>query len=76
VVNLQLAAGSPAELQILDVAGRTVRTFSLPSSRAPRSYSLIWDGTDDAGKPVPPGCYLARWNSGKRYQQTRLTLLR
>jgi thiamine biosynthesis lipoprotein len=27
------------------------------ATRRPGSYSLVWDGLDDQGKPVPPGTY-------------------
>jgi DNA-binding beta-propeller fold protein YncE len=52
------AAGSPAVVRILDVAGREVRHLwegSLPSG----DYELPWDGRSDAGSLVPVGLYFA-----------------
>ena len=47
------------ELRIYDAAGRWVRFYILPTT-----YSLlptvVWDGTDQNGRPVPPGVYFVR----------------
>jgi thiamine biosynthesis lipoprotein len=39
-------------------AGQTELAYTISSAtRPPGKYSLRWDGTDDSGKPVPPGKY-------------------
>lgn len=42
-------------IEILDLAGRRVRGFA-----GPFDATVRWDGTDDAGRPVREGVYLAR----------------
>ncbi len=42
---------APGAIEILDIEGRLVRTLE---------HSGIWDGTDDSGKSLPSGTYLAR----------------
>jgi len=49
------SSGSP--VRISDVCGRVVRTLA-PAGPDP----VVWDGTDDHSRPVPPGCYLVRAN--------------
>ena len=54
---LQLTGTAPVVLEIRDLAGRRVASVENPSvSIGPAE--LHWDGTDDAGRVVPPGCYI------------------
>lgn len=43
------------ELKIYDIQGRVVGSFTL----GPMPSALCWDGTDQSGRAVPPGVYLA-----------------
>jgi len=59
--RIQLSIGHSAKgigLCIYDVTGRLVKKFSLPTD-----YSLlptvVWDGTDQSGRAIPPGVYYA-----------------
>jgi hypothetical protein len=49
-----------SELQVLDVAGRPVRTLRVPRSTSGTAAHISWDGTDDAGNPVGQGVYYCR----------------
>jgi len=67
-------------LRIYDARGRLVRTFPWRST-AGGTRSLLWDGTDDAGRPCPTGTYLyavtARGADGRPVRVTgKLTLAR
>jgi hypothetical protein len=56
-----IAVGLRAEglgLSIYDAAGCLIKSFSIPSALIPNPSSLIWDGTDQTGRSVPPGVYL------------------
>jgi hypothetical protein len=44
-------------LRIYDITGRLRKSFSLTDIGHPSS--VIWFGTDQAGRPVPPGVYFA-----------------
>lgn len=60
-VRLRLAGPAPGarvEIAMVDAGGRRVRSLSA----TPSTYSSAegtWDLADDAGRPVPSGCYFA-----------------
>jgi hypothetical protein len=68
--RLYLSGPAPlnTSLEIRDVSGRAVRTIEVHGSEA------IWDGTDQQGTRVSPGCYLARWQSGNAQTNTKLVV--
>jgi len=39
--------------------GREVRRLEL-ARHTPRAFGMVWDGTDQAGSPLPAGIYVAR----------------
>ncbi|MFH1566793.1 MAG: FlgD immunoglobulin-like domain containing protein [Gemmatimonadota bacterium] len=45
---------------IFDLTGRPVRRLTETRFQATGLYTIAWDGTDGAGKVVPPGAYVAR----------------
>ncbi len=53
---LQLTRPAPVLLEIYDLEGRLVYTFTEERSIGPVRY--IWDGKSSQGKTVPPGIYL------------------
>ena len=58
-LSLRSFDGGPVTIQIVDVAGRSVRRAELgPGAPGPRLW--IWDGLDDRGERVAPGSYRAR----------------
>ncbi|HEY6193637.1 MAG TPA: FlgD immunoglobulin-like domain containing protein [Candidatus Eisenbacteria bacterium] len=67
--------GGEARVEILDVAGRRVRTWTRLAT-APGALELTWDLRDDAGRSVPPGVYLADLRSGERVLSRRVLVLR
>lgn len=60
-INLRPAADGPSRISIHDAAGRCVRV--MPVGGEPPAVS-VWDGTDDTGRPLPPGVYVVR--AGRR----------
>lgn len=46
--------------------GATDASFT-GATRAPGSYSLVWDGTDDAGNPLPEGDYVIWIESAREH---------
>ena len=47
-------------LTVYDALGRRVRTLVDSEEQPPGSYTVTWDGHDDAGRPVSSGVYLYR----------------
>jgi hypothetical protein len=65
VVTIQWFAprSGPARLELLDVAGRRIRTMDL-GSVARGEGTTRWDGRDARGAPGAPGVYFARLTVG------------
>ena len=64
---------SPLALHIYDAQGRAVRSFS---SLLPAPSSLMWNGSDDLGQPLPSGAYFVRLNAGSEHATARVVLQR
>ena len=58
-LRFELAVAGPVRLTIHDVSGRRVREV-LAESRGAGRHAAVWDGRDDAGRPLAAGVYLAR----------------
>jgi len=75
ILRFTNAAAGRIDLQILDPAGRGVRSLT---SRvlAPGEHVVAWDGRDDHGRPVPGGTYFVRLRYGEAAAMRRLIRLR
>lgn len=63
------------ELKIYDVTGRLVRTL-VSETKAPGSYTVQWDGTDDRGAAVASGMYIYIFQAGDFRQVRKMILLK
>ncbi|MCB9465253.1 MAG: hypothetical protein H6682_16325 [Candidatus Eisenbacteria bacterium] len=54
------AARGPVAVNIYDASGRSVRTLE----SVDRAGTVLWDGLDERGEPLPSGAYLFRARSG------------
>jgi thiamine biosynthesis lipoprotein len=55
-------------------AGQPDLAYTVSSAtRPPGKYTLRWDGTDDAGKPVPPGPYTILIEAAREHGTYQLT---
>ena len=70
-----LAQASAVRLDVLDLSGRRVRHV-FEGSLAPGPHSVVWDGLDDAGRPLPAGVYLGHANGSGVACATRLVRMR
>ena len=59
-IRFDLAAATSVELNVYDVSGRAVRRLYNRAAVMPGTYSVTWDGRDDAGQSVPRGIYVYR----------------
>lgn len=61
-------------LEFFDVAGRRVRVMAA-SSLEPGAHEFTWDGTDDGGRRVSSGIYLARLRADAEQAVHRITMV-
>ena len=54
-----MAFPAPVEVHVFTVAGHVVRRLTA-DNQSGGAYAVEWDGTDAAGRTVPPGIYLFR----------------
>jgi flagellar hook assembly protein FlgD len=71
---LPAGTADDAALRMFDAAGRRVRSFA--PRFAPGLNEVVWDGTDDAGKPVRAGVYFYRLDVGRLSFTRRMVLVR
>jgi hypothetical protein len=62
-------------LQVIDVAGRQVRTL-IQGPMPPGRHEVRWDGRDAAGHPVASGVYFLRLSAGKAEVSNRISVVR
>ena len=62
-------------LAIYALTGQSVRTL-VAGERSSGTYSIVWDGTDDAGRALASGVYLCRMESGGFNVVRKLVLVR
>ena len=72
-VDFVLADAGLATVDVLDLQGRVVKTLHAgPLGAGPAS--VVWDGTDDDGRVVSSGTYLARVRAGGGSATHKMTL--
>lgn len=71
-IDYSSSEGHRVTIQVIDVAGRRVRTFELIGGPG-RHQS--WDGLDDSGRPVAPGLYVCRISDGGSSTSTKFAWL-
>ncbi len=63
------------EIRIYDPAGRAIKVLER-TQRSPGRYSILWNGTDGAGRGVASGVYFCRIKAGKFAQTRKILYLR
>jgi hypothetical protein len=61
-ISYALPHTTNVSLKVYDIAGKLVTTL-VNGNRTPGSHSVVWNGTDDAGRSVAQGIYLVRMNA-------------
>ena len=74
-ISFQLSALSQVKLEIYNTLGQRVRTL-INARKAAGSYTVSWDGRNDAGHPLASGVYLYRLKAGNFVQTRKMVLLR
>jgi len=73
-IQFTLARDEDVQLQVLDLAGRRVRTLLL-EPRSAGLHEIVWDGTDSFGRRVASGVYLYRITTPTFAETRKLTLV-
>jgi flagellar hook assembly protein FlgD len=74
-IRFVLPTASHATLEIVDVAGRHIRTL-VDQSLAKGDHQVVWDGRDNHGNSVASGVYLYRLHSDGLDQSRKMVLLK
>jgi hypothetical protein len=71
---IRLSAGNATQFRahIYDITGRAVHSLSASSDVLASPLALVWNGLDDSGRPVCPGCYFVRFVSDGTPGETKL----
>ena len=75
VIEYSLGREGPVTLTVTDAAGRKVRTL-VQGRMAAGEYSVVWDGTDEAGRRVASGAYVYRLRGSGEVRGRVMTLLK
>ena len=74
-IAFELAQPGRVELEILDVAGRRVRSLTSQDFAAGR-HEVVWNGEDDGGRSVATGVYFVRMNADGVNDRTKIVLIK
>ncbi len=74
-VAFALAQAGPVRLRIYSVDGRLVRTL-LAETMSVGHHTVVWNGVDDAGRPVSTGIYLLRMETPEMGQSRKIMLMK
>lgn len=74
-LSYTVAEAGPVSLKVYDVSGRRVRNL-VDGPAEPGRYDAAWDGKDDSGRSVASGVYMVRFETARRAEVQRITLVR
>ena len=75
IIRFALPAADEVDLALYNLAGQQVMRLA-QGRRAAGSYTVRWDGRDEAGRELASGLYLYRLRAGDRVETRKLLLLR
>ena len=76
VLSFERKVRAVVTLEIFNVMGQKVRTFVSEITQQAGSYEVTWDGTDDDGREMGSGAYLARLRAGGFSETRKMILLK
>jgi hypothetical protein len=74
-LRYELGMAADVRLALFDPAGRLVRTL-VAGSQQPGMHLSLWDGRDDASRPVPPGVYFYRLQTDRQTAAGKVIMTR
>jgi len=76
MIDFDLPMPAGVDLRIFDVSGRLVRVLLQGEILETGRRSVVWSGTDGAGRLVHSGTYIYRLQAGNYVETKRMTLLK
>jgi hypothetical protein len=76
VIRYELALPSPVEIEIFDLAGRSLRVLESSPEKSAGRHEVVWDGLTDEGQSVPSGVYFYRLRSGSVIESRKMVVVR
>jgi len=76
-IHFGLAKDDQVEVNVFDVGGRRIRMLANRRFKA-GEHDLVWDGTDDNGRPVARGVYFTqvKYKDSAFNEAKKLTVLK
>ena len=74
-IDYALEDAAEVRFGIYSVSGQLVRAL-VSERQAARRDSVVWDGRDDAGRPVASGIYVGRLDAGQFRRSEKMVLLK
>jgi flagellar hook assembly protein FlgD len=75
-VRFVLPSPRPVRVDVLDVAGRVVRTLRADAPLPAGEQGMRWDGLDAAGRHAPEGLYVMQVRAGTEVKAAKVVLVR
>lgn len=75
-IDYCLPAACAVTLEIFDAAGRLVSRLLDGVAQERGAHSLVWRGTDDAGRPASSGVYFYRLRAGRETLTRKMVLMK
>jgi len=76
MISFSLPKEAPVTFEIFNMLGVKVRTLMAGENRSAGTYTLTWEGRNDAGVNMPSGVYLYRVIAGSYIASKKMTLLK
>lgn len=75
-ITYELPQASAVTLSIYDVSGRLVRILVNSAGEDVGRHQVIWDGRNDAGRPMSAGVYVYRLDAGTLRETRQMVLIK
>ncbi len=75
MIEYRVTDRSHVNLTIYNVLGQKMVTL-VDATKSPGEYSVIWNGRDASGRPMPPGVYVYRLEIGGAVLSKQMILLK
>ena len=76
LISFSLPKEAPVTFEVYNMLGVKIRTLMAGENRSAGTYTISWDGRNDAGVGMPSGVYLYRVLAGSYVASKKMTLLK